>query len=437
MREQRIDNNRDGNKKRIVVAGFGFGGFSFCRRLRHDLGRRGMEGVDLLVVNDSSRITFTPLLPYLAGSRISPQAISTDIGDLGRKLGFRFIHGRIDQVDLAEKTIVVKGVKMSYDLIVISTGSSDNYHGISITGDNVFQLKTLEDASELARRTLVSNVNPCINGRGSYSLAVIGGGQTGVETTALMSGQVKGHLGPRTLSHERVLLMEASGRILSREPAEASRIALRELERTGVEVRVIAGISGIDGERIVLSDGSSVESETIVWAAGVRANSLIQGIPGRILTGNGRIRVDERLSIAQVRDAYALGDVASIEGPLGKPLPENASVAVQEGRFLAHQVAGIIMNGGTSRSGFRYRDFGHVIPLGHNCLYVGAQGALLTGLPARWLAWAIHFLELFTTRNRLEFLAETFPFIGSMRVKAGHRKRSGRVSGVPAQRFSQ
>ncbi len=413
---------------RIVVVGFGFGGFSFCREMRRSLGRAGMRDVDLLVISDQRYITFTPLLPELAVSRLSAASVSADIESLAQKLGFRFMLGKVDSIDMRAGKVFVTDEEIEFDIIVLSTGSSDNFHGMSISGKKVVSLRDIEDAYVIAEKLLGSQITWEMPDEPRYQVAVIGGGQTGVEAASFLAEKLKEIRQTTSMYSGGVILLEASSRILSREPEVASEISERILRRRGVDCRTNMNIKNIEGSKIHLSSGETLDADTIIWAAGIRPNTSLLVTPGVIQTEKGRIVVDAHLEIQGIKNAYAIGDIASLKDWDGKTLPENASVAVQEGRFLAMHIANSIPEGKHRKeTGFRYRDFGHVIPLGHDSLFIGPKNLVLTGFPGRVIAWFIHYVELFTNNNRIRFLCESLAFLG----RKENEGQSGDGSGIP------
>lgn len=413
---------------RIVVVGFGFGGFSFCKKMRRRSWRKGMQDVDILVISDRRYITFTPLLPELAVSRLSVESASADIESLGKVLGFRFMLGRVDGIDMRARKVSVKGREIGYDIMVLSTGSSDNLHGISISGENVISLRNVEDASVVAEKLLRSKTiweNP---DKSHYQITVIGGGQTGVEAASFLAERLM-EIG-RTTSKDSpgIILLEASGRILSREPDEVSEISQRILRSKGVEYRTNINVKNIDGSRILLGSGEILHSGTIIWAAGIRPNTWMFGAQGILQTEGGRIVVNARLEIPGIKNAYVIGDIASPIVGDGKILAENASVAVQEGKFLARHIANSILQGKHNEvEVFRYRNFGHVIPLGQDSLFIGPKNRVLAGPLGRGIAWFIHFIELFTNQNRVRFLLESI-LHRAKTVRSGKDRSPGRAS---------
>ena len=393
---------------KIVVVGFGFGGFSFCKEMWRISRRKGMGYVDLLVISDRRYITFTPTLPELAASRLSAASVSADIENLSEKFGFRLLISTVDRIDLSGRKVYAKGREVGYDVIVLSTGSSDNFHGISISGDNVISLRTVEDASVLAERLQAYKVGWDRPDKSHYQVAVIGGGRTGVEAASFLAERLVEIDLSASIDHPRIILLETSGRILPREPDEISEMTRRTLEKMGVEYRTSVGIKKIEGSKILLNSGEILHAGTTIWAAGIRPNTSMPGIQGTVQTKGGRIGVNARLEISGIKSAYAIGDIASKEEENGNTLAENASVAVQEGKFLARHIANSILEGKQREMAvFRYRSFGHVIPLGKHSIFIGPKGSALTGPLGTGITWFIHFVELFTNQNRVRFIIES------------------------------
>jgi NADH:ubiquinone reductase (H+-translocating) len=214
----------------------------------------------------------------------------------------------------------------------------------------------------------------------------------------------------------RVVLVEATDRLLGPFSDRSQRYARRMLSWRGVDVRLGVGVTRVEADRVHLSDGSVLATRTLVWAAGVMANPLTACLEVPLGRG-GRIVVDGDLSIPDRPGAYAVGDIAdqrSSEAERGtdatgvpdRPdarLPQLAQVALQGGRHAAEQILADLA--GRPHQPFRYRDKGMMATIGRRAAVAELpHGPRLTGFLA-WVAWLVlHLVYLMGMRNRASVL---------------------------------
>ena len=205
---------------------------------------------------------------------------------------------------------------------------------------------------------------------------------------------------PRVDEREvRLVLPEASGRII---PCVSNRLAwlgLEKLRRKGIEVRLHAPVIAVSEGAVTLADGKVLPTETVVWTAGVKANPVVEGLPVE-KDKLGRVIVDEYLELPQFPGVFALGDCAHCWDPrLQAPLPPTAQVAVQQARALADNIASALR--GQAKRPFVYRHQGDLVSLGSGDGVGEIGGVAFSGLPA-WLLWRAVFLgKLIGWKNRI------------------------------------
>jgi NADH dehydrogenase len=233
------------------------------------------------------------------------------------------------------------------------------------------------------------------------TFVIVGGGPTGVEMAGAIAEIARFSLA-RDFRHidtrdARVILVEASDRLLATFPPRLSRRALQDLQRLGVDVRLGQPVSAIEPGLVRVGD-ETVAAETVVWAAGVRASQLGQSL-GVPLDRAGRVLVNPDLSASGHPEIFVIGDLASLNDQRGRQLPGTAPVALQQGSAAAANIARLL-EGKTTRP-FRYRDRGNMATIGRNAAVADIAGLRLGGFVA-WLAWAvIHVLNLIGFRNRV------------------------------------
>jgi NADH dehydrogenase len=238
------------------------------------------------------------------------------------------------------------------------------------------------------------------------TFVVIGGGPTGVEMAGALAEISRESLS-RDFRHfdpgsARILLIEAGPAVLATFPDPLRQAARRELERLGVEVRTGTPVTNVR-TGIVTVGTEEVAAETILWAAGVAASSLgaTLGVP---VDRAGRVLVNPDLTIPGHNDVFVIGDLASLKGADGKPLPGVAQVAIQMGKHAARNIVAAVQ--GRPYTPFRYRDLGNMATIGRAAAVADFGWLRLKGLIA-WQAWLfVHIMNLVGFRNRLVVLVQ-------------------------------
>jgi len=328
-------------------------------------------------------------------------------------------------VDLERRVLTVQrgtgeADTVEYDSLVVAAGAVSTTYGIEGVDEHAIALKTLDDALELRRNVLErfeqAAVDPTMIERGELNVVVCGGGPTGVETAGAMmeffTKVLAKDFPTLNVRAVRVILVEAAPRLLSAMSEKSGERARRTLTRCGVEVRVGVGVDRVkaDGNRhdVHLTDGTIVPAGVVVWAAGVRANSLGEAL-GVELTKGGRIVVDADLSVPGHPGVFAIGDIAATpashaEPPSERaPLPQVAQPAIQGGKHASRQIARRLE--GLPTEAFHYRDKGTMATIGrHDAVTEFPSGRRLTGF-AGWLSWlGLHLVYLIGFRNRANVL---------------------------------
>ena len=220
-----------------------------------------------------------------------------------------------------------------------------------------------------------------------------------------------------------MILVEAGPRVLSAFPESLSAYALRALRRMHVEVRLSTSVEAVDANGVGTGDGR-IEAGLVIWCAGVRgspAGSWL-GVPSTRL---GTVPVTPDLSVAGHPEVFVVGDLAHVDGQNGEPLPQLATVAKQQGAFVA-RVIGARIDGRTPPTKFVFRNPGSLAIIGRSSALVDFGWLRLTGFPA-WIIWAFaHIFFLIGFRNRvtvfLEWAWEWFSYKRGARLMVDRRR---------------
>jgi NADH dehydrogenase len=385
----------------VVILGAGFGGLTAARELaRHD--------VRLSVVDRRNHHVFQPLLYQVATAVLNPGDIAAPIRRIVRGRNVEVLLDEARAIDVERKTVRLSQGELAYDYLIVATGATHSYFGHAEWARFAPGLKSIEDALEIRRRVLLAyeaaeREADDAKRAAWLTFAVIGGGPTGVELAGALAEIARHALAnefhrfdPRTA---RILLVEASPRVLTSYPEELSLAARRSLERLGVEVRTDTLVSEIT-ERGIQAGAEWIEARTVLWSAGVAASPLAATL-GVALDRAGRVPVTPELALPGHPEVSVIGDLAALTQN-GSAVPGIAPAAIQAGRHAARNVLRSIC--GEPALPFHYRDKGQFAVIGRGAAVGIAYRLRMRGAPA-WLAWlAIHIYFLIGFRNRLAVL---------------------------------
>jgi NADH dehydrogenase len=391
------------NRKRVVIIGGGFAGLETARGLAR-------APVDVLVLDRANHHLFQPLLYQVATAALSPGEIAQPIRHiLRRQANVTVALAEVTGVDTHHRRVLTASQPpIAYDILVIATGAAHSYFGHPEWQEHAPGLKTIDDALRLRSKVLLAferaeHAADPEERRRLMTIAIVGGGPTGVELAGALAELVKGsfvrefrHVRP---ADARILLFEAAPRILGQFKPDLATYAERALQRLGVELLVDTRVSAVGSDGLTTSRGH-FPAETIIWAAGVQASPAGRwlGVP---TDRAGRIIANDDFTVPGLPDVYALGDTAAVPGPDGKPLPGLAQVAQQQGRHLGRELAAIIAANQTKPAPFRYHSRGDMATIGRNAAIAQFDSIRMRGFVA-WILWGIvHVIALTGFENRV------------------------------------
>jgi NADH:ubiquinone reductase (H+-translocating) len=400
-------------RPRVVIVGGGFGGLWAARALR------GAE-VDVTLVDRRNHHVFQPLLYQVATAGLSPGEIASPIRwILRRQANVTVLLGDVTAIDRERKRLQLdNGPTLGYDYLIVAAGARHAYFGHDDWRGHAPGLKTMEDALHIRRRVLLAFEEAerrvemdAADPEGLLTFVIVGGGPTGVELAGSLA-----EIARHTLRHDfrridpsraAIVLVEGGPRVLPSFSEAHGAFAHRALEQLGVSVRTGVMVVGVDeaGVTVRAAGGSDsrIASRTVLWAAGVAASSLGAAVSTH-LDRAGRVRVRPDLTIPERDDTFVVGDLATLDGPDGRPYPGVAQVAMQQGAHAARQVLRRIA--GRPAAPFRYRNYGNMATIGRAKAVADLGWLQLRGYIA-WLAWLfIHVFKLIGFRNRTSVMLE-------------------------------
>jgi NADH:ubiquinone reductase (H+-translocating) len=392
---------------RVVIVGGGFAGLLAARGLRR-------ADVEVTLVDRQNFFLFQPLAYQVATGALSSVEVAIPLRQaLRRQRNARVVLGEATGFDLDARTVAVTGLPtggvetLAYDVLVVAGGSRYSYFGHDEWAPFAPELKSLEGALDLRDRILLAfeaaEVEEDPGERAAWlTFVVVGAGPTGVEMAGQIAELARGahrrEFRNADTRSTRVLLVEATERVLGAFPAALSASAERQLRSLGVTPMLATTVVDIDATSVEVEDAdgtrSRIPARTAIWAAGVAASplaGLLAAAAGAETDRAGRLVVEPDLSLAGHPEVFALGDMVSVRG---QTLHGVAPVAMQQGRHVARS----IREG--RRSPFRYRDKGELATIGRARAVGLVKGVRVSGFLA-WALWlGIHIVYLVGVQNR-------------------------------------
>ena len=383
----------------IVIVGGGFAGTAVARRLEQ---RLRPDEAEIVLLSRENYTLFTPMLPEVASGELEVRHVVTPIRSQLRRS--RFVLADVDEIDVHRRTLryhhvlTHKSVVQQYDHIVLALGSSTSDFGLPGIAENTWTLKTLDDADALRNHLvwvleLADTIDDDARRDRLLRIVVIGGGFTGVETAGEIVELFRSVLRfYKRLQGRRVqvILVEAGPTLLAGLPPKMGEYSRRVLERRGVEVLTGDGVAAADEAGLTLQSGRRIESETLVWSAGVKPSRTIGNETALPKTKQGAIETTRAMSVPGFPGVWALGDCAAIPDGEGGLYPMTAQHAIREGPRLADNIVAVLR--GAPTKPFSYRALGMMAAMGGRKAVAQLPGnRVITGFVA-WFFWRTYYL---------------------------------------------
>ncbi|MGL4238203.1 NAD(P)/FAD-dependent oxidoreductase [Tabrizicola sp.] len=389
-------------RPKVIIVGGGFAGIAAAK---------GLAGapVDVLLIDRLNHSLFQPLLYQVATSALGPSHIAQPIRHILRRAKNVSVHwDEVTGIDRSARRIhTLSGQQLPFDFLVIATGATHSYFGRDDWAKHAPGLKSIEDAFVLRGRILGAferaEMQPIGPERDAQlEFVIVGAGPTGVELAGALAELARHSLARdfRSVSSHcaKIKLVEAGPRILPNFNEKLAKAAHRSLEQLGVDILTGSRVTEIEAGRVRLGD-REVASETVIWAAGVKASPAARWLdvePDQV----GRVPVDKHLRIAEDQRIFVIGDTAA-HRPEGseRPLPGVAPVAKQMGSHVAKVIKATVL-GRPDPAPFRYRQWGNLATIGRNKAIADFGRVRFSGFPA-WAIWSlVHVALLSGTLSR-------------------------------------
>ncbi|TGK82821.1 NAD(P)/FAD-dependent oxidoreductase [Leptospira bourretii] len=391
-------------KKKILIIGAGFGGLQVIKSLANN------NSFEITVVDKKNHHLFQPLLYQVATAVLSPADIAIPSRSITTKFkNVKILLGDVTEIDFKNRTVKFQNNSESYDYLVLATGARTSYFGNNAWKEKTLGLKNLKDALAIRRRILLSFEQAELIGnyekaKSFMHYVIIGGGPTGVELAGsiaeLSHNIIRKDFRNIDSGMTKVTLIEAGPRLLTAFNEKSSQFTKEKLESRGVEVLTNSPVLDITDTGVILKD-RTIESKTVIWAAGVEGSELAKNLPINKDKAN-RIIVDEYCRTFEFPEVFVIGDAANYSSGLPRPLPGVSPVAMQQGRYVAKVIETIEKK--KSISPFHYFDKGNMATIGRTDAVAEFGKIRLKGILG-WLGWLfVHLVYQVGFKNKVSTL---------------------------------
>ena len=406
--------------QRIVIVGGGAGGLALATQLGKQLGKKRLA--DITLVDAARTHVWKPLLHQLAAGSFDTHAEEIEYLAQARWNHFKFRLGSLVGLDRTAKTLqlaasydeagreITPAQSLGYDTLVIAVGSQTNDFGTPGAAEHSIKL----DSPQAARQFNDRLINACIRaqsvprspGSGRLTVAIVGGGATGVELAAELhaAARILGSFGFENINPEKdlqIVLVEAAPRLLVQLPERLSASALRELRKLAIDVHVNEKVVEVSEDGLKMASGKVIASTITVWAAGVKAADFLQTLGAGAddqtpleTTRLNQLLVNANLQTTRDASIYAFGDCAACQQADGTWVPPRAQAAYQQAMYLARWLPDLIA--GKTVAPFVYTDQGSLVSLAEYSSVGSLMGSLtkgsffIEGQIAKLMYWALH-----------------------------------------------
>jgi NADH dehydrogenase len=399
---------------RVVIIGGGFAGVNLAKSLAN-------KPVQVVLLDKHNYHTFQPLLYQVSTAGLEPDSIAYPLRKIIRKHKNSFFRlAEVSEIDTETKEIQTNIGVLSFDYLVIATGTKTNFFGNTTIESNSMAMKKVPQALNI-RSLILQNfekatiANSEEERKALLSFVIVGGGPTGVELAGAIA-ELKNHIVPidypdLNTKYMEIHLLEGNDRLLPPMSKHASKKAEQFLRELGVQVHCNTFVKDYNGISVITNSDLKLQSETLIWAAGV-TGAPVNGVKANSIQERGnRYKVNSYNQVEGYEHIFALGDIAFMQTesyPNGHP--QVAQPAIQQGKLLGSNLLKLIKNKPMKQ--FVYKDKGSMATVGRNKAVVDLKHFKFAGFFA-WFVWMfIHLMALVGFRNRvIVFFNWTYNYI--------------------------
>lgn len=392
--------------KKIVILGGGFAGINLAK----ELGNK--KGLQVTLVDKNNYNFFTPLLYQVSTGMLDVSSITIPFRTLFKKkpnLGYRL--GKLKGVRPKENKVSLSTGELSYDYLVMATGTKSNFFGMENIEKNALPMKSVNQAIKL-RNYLLREAERSIHTedeverRKMGNIVISGAGPSGVEVAGMlaeMRNNILNDIYPELKDEKlNIYLVDGAPSVLPPMREKSQKYSKKSLEDMGIIVKLNKMVSDFKDDKVIFKDGDSIETKTLIWTAGVTGMKF-EGLPEDSYEKGNRLHVNEYFKVQNTDNIYAIGDAAVLKTDPAFPEghPQLASVATQQGKHLAKNFEALVRN--KEPKAFIYNDKGTMAIIGRSKAVADltTPKKTMTGWFA-WFAWlTVHLFLLINYRNRI------------------------------------
>ena len=391
------------NLPRVVIIGGGFAGINLAKTLAN-------KNIQVVLIDKHNYHTFQPLLYQVSSSGLEPDSIAYPLRKILKKHKTSFFRlAEVEQI-LPERNELITSIgNLTYDYLVIATGTRTNYFGNEDIKENGMPMKSVPQALNIRSLILQNFEKAAIaeskEEREAYlNFVVVGGGPTGVELSGAIA-ELRKNIIPRDYkdlnpTDMQIHLLEGADRVLPPMSEHASKKAEQFLKKLGVQVHCNTRVEEYDGLKVTTNSDLEMQSETLIWAAGV-TGAPVKGLKAEaIVEKANRYNVNQFNQVEDYDNIFAIGDIAQMtteDYPEGHP--QVAQPAIQQGKLLGKNLLRLIDK--KPLKPFSYFDKGSMATIGRNKAVVDLKAYKFGGFFA-WFVWMfVHLMALVGFRNRV------------------------------------
>ena len=393
--------------KEILIIGGGFAGINLARNLSN------VKDFHVTLVDKNNYNFFPPLLYQVATGFLEASNISYPFRKFfhGKK-NSNFRLGELQKIAPEENKVVLSTGELSYNYLVLATGTESNFFGIENIRRYALPMKTVDDAIEMRNTLLQAAEEATITADGAErrklsTVVIAGGGPTGVEVAGMLAEMRINILEkdyPELSSNQfRIILVDGAPVLLTPMSEKSQKYTYEALLKMGVEIKLNTQVKDYIDDTVMFADGESLQTKLLIWTAGV-TSKVFDGIPKECYGRGKRLLVDEYNKVQDMENIYAIGDTClqTTDKNFPQGHPQLAQPAIQQGKNLARNL--VAMQEQRPLTAFSYYDKGALAIIGRNkaVAEIPKPKMIIKG----WLAWAawlfVHLYSLINYRNRIK-----------------------------------
>lgn len=389
------------SKKTVIVVGGGFAGIQFAKTISG-------KYFEVYLFDKVNHHQFQPLFYQVATSQIEPSSISFPLRNIFRNQNhIHFRLAAVKAVNQQTNTVETTIGNFTFDFLVLAQGCETNFFGNQYIKQNAFTLKSTYDAIKIRNHILQifeQAISALPNEKAALlNLVIVGGGPTGVELAGAFA-EIKNNILPKDyhdidFSEFTIYLIEGSNHTLNAMSPKAQIASENYLKKLGVTVLTNKIVDNYLDNVLTLKTGETIKTNTVIWAAGVIANT-IDGFEQQQYVYGNRLHVNRINQVKNTKNIFAIGDVAYMETPnYPKGHPQVANVAINQAKLLAKNLHNILLN--KPLKNYTYKNLGTMATIGTNKAVVDLPFIKFKGYIA-WLVWMfLHLMLILSVKNKL------------------------------------